>query len=157
VKLDESYLARRKFLGCMLGGGAAALGAGTVVPLGQYAGDFRAAPPPAFIELAAADYALSPGTAKLLMYGRIPLLLLQTPEPDRQWRAFVAICTHLSCTVSYREDLRSIVCACHDGHFDLDGGVISGPPPAPLRPFHLEFRGERLIIALEKEDLEKAL
>ncbi len=156
MKIDESYLARRKFLGCMLGGGAGALGAGIVVPLVQYAGDFRATPPPPFIELAAADYALSPGTAKMLLYGRIPLLLLKTPQPGSQWRAFVATCTHLSCTVSYREDLRSIVCACHEGHFDLEGGVVSGPPPAPLRQFHLKFQDERLFIALEKENLEKA-
>ena len=36
------------------------------------------------------------------------------------------------------------------------GRVLSGPPPQPLRQFHHQVRGDRLVIALEKENLEKA-
>jgi len=28
-----------------------------------------------------------------------------------------------------------IWCACHNGRFDLDGRVLSGPPPRPLAAF----------------------
>ena len=156
MKLDDSYLARRRFLGGLLGSGVAALGAGAAVPLVQYAGNFHAEPPPHRLELAAADYKLPPGTAKMLLYGRIPALLIQTPGPRSELKVFVATCTHLNCTVSYRADRGCIVCACHEGYFDLDGRVLSGPPPEPLRQFHHRIQDDKLIIALEQEHLEKA-
>ena len=41
-------------------------------------------------------------------------------------------CTHLSCRVTYEEDTQTYDCPCHDAKFDIDGGVIYGPPPHPL-------------------------
>ena len=156
MKLDESYIARRRFLSSMLGGGAVALGAGVGVPLGYYAGNLREEPPPPFLEIAEADYDLAPGKSKLIMYGRIPALLIRTPEPQSELKIFVAICTHFSCTVGYQEDQNRIYCACHEGYYDLDGQVISGPPPEPLRPFYYKLDQGRLIIALEEAKLEQA-
>ena len=51
MKIEESCIARRRFLCGMIGGGAAALGAGVIGPLVEYAGDFHPAPPPLFITL----------------------------------------------------------------------------------------------------------
>jgi len=42
------------------------------------------------------------------------------------------VCTHLACRVSWKADGQDYVCPCHDGHFDIEGLVISGPPPKPL-------------------------
>lgn len=42
------------------------------------------------------------------------------------------ICTHLSCRVSWHPDLQHYISPCHDGHFDMLGNVLSGPPPRPL-------------------------
>jgi menaquinol-cytochrome c reductase iron-sulfur subunit len=42
------------------------------------------------------------------------------------------VCTHLSCRVSWREDLQQYFCPCHDGKFTIDGAVAGGPPPRPL-------------------------
>jgi len=156
MKIEESYLARRRFLWSMLGGGAAALGSGAAVPLAYYAGNFRDEPPPAFLEFSKADYDLAPGTSKLLTYGRIPVLVIKTPEPESELRVFVATCTHFECTVGYKENENRIFCACHEGYYDLDGQVIAGPPPEPLRPFHSKLTDGKLVIALEKENLEKA-
>jgi Rieske Fe-S protein len=50
-------------------------------------------------------------------------------------RATAAKCTHEGCTVRYKADESLIWCACHNGRFDLDGRVISGPPPRPLSAF----------------------
>ncbi|HBG74701.1 MAG: hypothetical protein A2X25_11760 [Chloroflexi bacterium GWB2_49_20] len=47
-------------------------------------------------------------------------------------RVFSNICTHLGCRVSWHEDLQHYVSPCHDGHFDLYGNNVSGPPPRPL-------------------------
>ena len=49
-----------------------------------------------------------------------------------------------------------IFCACHEGYYDTAGQVISGPPPQPLRPLFSKPQNGKLVIALEKENLEKA-
>jgi Rieske Fe-S protein len=140
----------------MIAGGAVSLGAGFAVPLTQYAGNLREEPSPDYLEIAKDDYDLPPGKSKMLLYGRIPALLIKTPEPDSELRAFVAVCTHLDCTVSYLEKENCIFCACHEGYYDVDGNVTAGPPPAPLARFHMTFKADTLVIALEKENLEKA-
>jgi len=43
-----------------------------------------------------------------------------------------AKCTHEGCTVRYEPGQALIWCACHNGRFDLEGRVLSGPPPKPL-------------------------
>jgi Rieske Fe-S protein len=48
-------------------------------------------------------------------------------------------CTHLGCTVNWKEDERVFLCPCHDASFDAEGAVIDGPPPRPLDR-HAEFR-----------------
>jgi len=156
VKLNESYIARRRFLGSMLGGGAAALGAAAAVPAAYYAGNLREEPAPDYLVLEKADYELPPGTAKSIRYGPVPVLLVQPPDRGQELRVFVATCTHLDCPVGYREDENDIFCGCHAGRFTVDGRVISGPPPRPLRRFFTRLRGDGLVIALEKENLEKA-
>jgi menaquinol-cytochrome c reductase iron-sulfur subunit len=41
-------------------------------------------------------------------------------------------CTHLSCTVNWKEDAGVFLCPCHDASFDAEGAVLDGPPPRPL-------------------------
>ncbi len=41
-------------------------------------------------------------------------------------------CTHLGCTVNWREEAGAFICPCHDAKFSRDGQVLSGPPPRPL-------------------------
>jgi Rieske Fe-S protein len=156
VKLEQSHLERRRFLCNMLGGGAVTLGIASALPLVQYAGNFRRLPPPEFLVVEKADCELPPGKSRMLMYGPIPVLLLRTPRPECELRIFVATCTHLNCTVGYREDQNRIFCACHEGYYDTAGRVLSGPPPRPLRSLFSKRRDGKLIIALEKENLEKA-
>ena len=72
MKFRDSYLERRRFLGSMIGGGAAALAAGMAGPLACYVGDLREEPPPEFLELDAKDNELAPGASKLIAYGQHP-------------------------------------------------------------------------------------
>lgn len=156
MKIHESYVGRRRFLGGMLAGGTAAMATGVALPLTYYAGNLRPQPPPPFLRLAVADWDLSPGSAKTVLYGWLPALIIRTPQPEARIKAFVAFCTHFDCTVGYKADENRIHCACHNGYYDLDGRVLSGPPPEPLRQFYTKVDGDTLIIALERENLEKA-
>jgi Rieske Fe-S protein len=63
-------------------------------------------------------------------------------------RAFSDICTHLACRVSWRPELGHYVSPCHDGHFDILGGNVSGPPPRPLDEFITRVEQGTLFVRL---------
>jgi Rieske Fe-S protein len=42
-----------------------------------------------------------------------------------------------------------ILCACHDGKYDLDGRVLSGPPPRPLTTWAVTRDGDAVTITRE--------
>ncbi|MBI2958101.1 MAG: ubiquinol-cytochrome c reductase iron-sulfur subunit [Chloroflexi bacterium] len=41
-------------------------------------------------------------------------------------------CTHLGCGYSWHAESQRFLCPCHAGVFDIEGAVVSGPPPRPL-------------------------
>jgi Rieske Fe-S protein len=84
-------------------------------------------------------------SGKIFKFGSEPALLVRTIEGE--YRAFSAVCTHLNCTVQYREDLREIWCACHNGLYDLEGRNVSGPPPRPLELLEVHVQGEDIIVS----------
>lgn len=88
---------------------------------------------------------LATNTAKIFRFGNRPGLLVKTPQGEL--RAFSAVCTHLHCTVRYDQDDSLIWCACHNGKFDLNGQVISGPPPRPLDAYHVNVSGEQIVVS----------
>lgn len=54
-------------------------------------------------------------------------------------------CTHLSCTVNWKDEAQAYVCPCHDAKFSKEGVVLGGPPPRPLdqyTEFHVTDAGE---------------
>jgi len=89
-----------------------------------------------------ADVASNSG--RIFKFGTKPGIVVRTPTGEL--RAFSAICTHLECTVQYRDDLGHIWCACHNGHYDLNGVNIAGPPPSPLEAFDVNVRGTEIIV-----------
>src|SRR5262249_4566483 len=66
-----------------------------------------------------------PNSGKIIKFGNQPALLVRVNDTD--WKAFSAVCTHLNCTVQYQEGRKEIWCACHNGTYDLEGRVASGP------------------------------
>ena len=83
-------------------------------------------------------------SGKIFRFGDSPAILIKTPEG--QLKSFSAVCTHLDCTVQYVPGKRHILCACHNGKYDLNGRVISGPPPRPLEEFKVFEEGEDIIV-----------
>lgn len=63
-------------------------------------------------------------------------------------RVFSDICTHLGCRVTWHPDQGHYISPCHDGHFDIAGNVVSGPPPRPLDEFITEIKNGNLMVFL---------
>ena len=63
-------------------------------------------------------------------------------------RVFSDVCTHLGCRVSWHADQEHYISPCHDGHFDILGNVISGPPPRPLDEFVTKIESGELFVHL---------
>ena len=90
---------------------------------------------------------LPPGSGKVFRFGSKPGILVRTATGEV--RAFSAICTHLNCTVQFREDMQNIWCACHNGRFDLNGGNIAGPPPRPLERYRVDITDDEIWVTKE--------
>ncbi len=61
-------------------------------------------------------------------------------------RAMGSTCTHLGCRTSYDKPNKRIICPCHGGVYDLQGNVVSGPPPAPLPPVATRIDGDQVLV-----------
>lgn len=65
-------------------------------------------------------------------------------------RALSTVCTHLGCRVRWEGNRRRFFCPCHDGIFDEEGRVVSGPPPRPLDRY--EVRTDKDLVYLTMEE-----
>jgi Rieske Fe-S protein len=117
-----------------------------VYPTGRYL------VPPAAGESAAAAVTLpitpddlAPNTAEIFKFGNRAGIIVRTASGEL--RAFSAACSHLGCIVQYRADLGHIWCACHNGHFDLNGINIEGPPPRPLEAYVVNEREGQIVVS----------
>lgn len=63
------------------------------------------------------------------------IILVNTSEG---FKAISTTCTHLGCTAYWEPDNNRFFCPCHDGVFDVNGNVVSGPPPRPLEKYDVE-------------------
>ncbi len=155
MKLRESLFSRRQFLDGSLAAALAAAAATVLAPIARFVWPARREPMPDLVALPAADFDLQPGEGKPFAFGKYPGLLIRTAAGEP--RAFLAVCTHLNCTVGYRPEHGDILCACHLGRFDLEGRVVSGPPPRPLTRFVVERRGDVLVVAQKGVNIDAAL
>ena len=56
------------------------------------------------------------------------------------------ICTHNGCTLTYLSTTNILVCPCHGGTFNIQGKVVSGPPPAELSAYKTSINGTVLTV-----------
>ncbi len=135
----------RRWVNLLLGSGVLASIASFLYPA------FRYIIPPPVPEstsrsvVAAKVNELKRNSGRIFQFGSKPALLVRTP--DGEFNALSAVCTHLNCTVQYREDLRQVWCACHNGLYDVAGRNVSGPPPRPLEVFDVHVQGEDVIVS----------
>lgn len=135
---------RRDVLNWLLGSWLAGVFGSVIYPISRYLvpPDVPEAAPQSVVAGKAAEFAAN--TGKIVPFGTTPVIVLRTATGEL--RAFSATCTHLSCTVQYRPDIERIWCACHNGHYDLTGRNVEGPPPRPLDRFDVALKGDDVVI-----------
>jgi Rieske Fe-S protein len=67
-------------------------------------------------------------------------------ENGREFVAMSNICTHLGCRIRWIADREEFFCPCHNGVFDKDGRIVSGPVPRPLDRFDTKVEDGQLFI-----------
>ena len=141
---DHTSGGRRNFLNWLLGGWLGGVVGSVIYPISRYLvpPDIPEAAPPSVVAGKAAD--IPANTGRIVPFGTTPVILVRTSAGEL--RAFSATCTHLSCTVQYRPDLERIWCACHNGHYDLSGRNVEGPPPRPLDRYDVALKGDEVLI-----------
>lgn len=138
---------RREFINAFLGTATALVSGSVVYPVIKFLN------PPAVSEAVQSsvivgnvdDFPVNSG--KLFKFGRKPGLLVRLVNGE--FRAFAATCTHLDCTVQFSAEQHDIWCACHNGHYDLNGNNIAGPPPHPLEQYTVNIREGEVIVLKE--------
>jgi cytochrome b6-f complex iron-sulfur subunit len=63
------------------------------------------------------------------------------------YTAIAQTCTHNGCKVGYNKSGNNFLCPCHNGMFDINGKVMAGPPPAPLKKYTVTNNSDVLTIA----------
>lgn len=112
--------------------------AGTGV-LGALAGCAEA--PPRQLRVPLSDLAV--GARRELQLGATPIELRRT-EAGVEARSL--LCTHMGCVVARRGQEDGYLCPCHEGRFDSEGAVVSGPPPKPLRRIPARIEGDQVVV-----------
>jgi Rieske Fe-S protein len=137
---------RRDFLNWFLGTTAGAFIVSVLYPLSRYL-----IPPKVeestsrTVTLAIKPQEIKANSGQIFRFGSQPAILVNTSAGEL--KAFSAACTHLACIVQYRSDLNQIWCACHNGHFNLNGKNVEGPPPKPLEEYAVNVRGDQIVVS----------
>jgi cytochrome b6-f complex iron-sulfur subunit len=131
---------RRTFLDALLAVGFVSTAAAIAYPVSRFLIPPASGEPVTQSVGAGRAGALRLNSAAIFKFGSKPGIVVRTAEGEI--RAFSAICTHLDCTVQFKDDTSQLWCACHNGTYDLGGAVVSGPPPRGLERFVVNLRGE---------------
>ncbi len=144
--MDTLPSSRRSFMNVLLGSSFGALMVSILYPVARYLVPPSAGEPTtASVTLPWKPADIRPNTGRIFKFGSQPGLLVNTPNGEL--RAFSAVCTHLNCTVQYRDEKQEIWCACHNGVYDLNGKNVSGPPPRPLEDFKVFVKGDQIVVS----------
>ncbi len=144
-KISQGKTKRRDFLKFLLTGGVIGFAASVFYPLFSYLKPPKQTEVEVTSVLAGKITDFENDSGKIIKFGSKPVILIRLK--DGSFRAFSATCTHLACTVQYRNDMGLIWCACHNGKYDLNGTNISGPPPRPLASYKVIQKGTEIYVS----------
>jgi cytochrome b6-f complex iron-sulfur subunit len=139
---NDSQQSRRKFLGTLWG-------ISTIGLLGQAGiAFFRFFKPPIDPNgfggkvIAGQVGEFQPGTINHVQKGKFYISRLEDGGMLAMWHR----CTHLGCTVPWRDDEGQFHCPCHNSIFNTRGEVLSGPAPRPLDLFAIEIVDNQIVV-----------
>jgi len=75
--------------------------------------------------------------------------VLVVRDSESTVKALDPVCTHQQCIVQWDEAAKKVRCPCHASGFALDGTVLEGPAPRPLRTIPAALDGDRIVLTLE--------
>jgi cytochrome b6-f complex iron-sulfur subunit len=136
---------RRKFSSWVLKGGLAGLVGYVGWKLLGNGQEKEIPEPPDLTVIAAASNELQPNSAKNFMFGPHGALLIRLD--DGEYRALTSVCTHMGCIVRYLPSVQQIWCPCHKGIYNVNGGVVSGPPPRPLKRYLVDISNGEVLVS----------
>ena len=84
------------------------------------------------------------GEARLIQHGITPFYVLRLDAV--RVVAMSAVCTHVRCILNFDREPQGSVCPCHDGRFDLNGNVVSGPPQRSLPTYEVAMRAGEVFV-----------
>ena len=64
----------------------------------------------------------------------------QIREVEQNLNVLSSSCAHLGCPVRWFPDRSEMLCPCHGGIYDINGGLLAGPPPQDLFKYDFEIR-----------------
>jgi len=85
--------------------------------------------------------------------GRLRVVL--GDEPVELLRAGTSVtarslwCTHMGCELKWNPDNDHYECPCHEGRFNAEGRVLSGPPLQPMTTFPARVEEGRVVVTLD--------
>ncbi len=154
-------LARRSFLGWLLGVCTVSIGALLSVPLVRFAlYPLRART----TQTAWSDLGQSDELASLTAPVRSVIKVQQvdgwreavtqksvyvTKGPNGRLEVLSSICPHLGCEIAWNQKKEEFFCPCHGGVFAPDGSRISGPPPRGMDSLPIAVKDGRLMVRYE--------
>jgi len=144
-------ITRRRFLNRIFTGGVAAIGAYVIYPV------IRFLIPPlvplgaqAKVQVASVDE-LKPNSAKFFRFLDKPAVLIRLPNGN--YEALSAKCTHLGCTVAFKQSEEIFYCNCHGSEFNIDGKVLKGPAALPLPQYSVAISGNNIFVTTQNKQV----
>jgi quinol---cytochrome c reductase iron-sulfur subunit, bacillus type len=67
-------------------------------------------------------------------------------EDGRDYVVMSNICTHLGCRIRWIAEKGQFFCPCHNGVFNKNGDVVSGPPPKPLNRYEVKIENNEIFV-----------
>lgn len=75
--------------------------------------------------------------------------VLVVRDSETTVKALHPVCTHQECIVQWDAAAKKVRCPCHASGFGLDGTVLEGPAPRPLKTIPAQLDGDRVILTLD--------
>ncbi len=137
-----SQNSRRRFLGISLGFLGSIFAGGVLYPVLSYLVPPSRKKGGEIVKIPKGE--LPPGGMKRFHLRGGPAVVI---HGSKGYAAYSLVCSHLGCLVKWEGDKNEFVCPCHGAKFDVEGNVVSGPPPTGLEKLTMEEKEDEVWVS----------